>query len=946
MKRCVLSVFLAFVLVLCVQAGCAATDVATPLDLPTIGPTCSTCVDATPAPAGTAEPTDAPTPAPVWTPAPTDVPTAAPSEAPAATPDEAPAGTASPSPLDVPWDEETCDHANEHCQQAPRCGIPGHAHIIRDANGLDVPQCELGEWVLNRQDERYGDEEAWFTLVVDSPDTVLWRSGIYELPERSMRITVKSGRRVTLRMASTTIGSLRLEEGAELSLVLSGQNRVQRLYGAAGSTVQVLSGGALCLEEYTGEETARFLILGGSVNAQVEESEGRSCHLFRAAGIRGVTLNGEAYPADCADADGYVYLWLPEGDWSGAVAGGQLRVTGEAAPSPLPPSADDAAAPAEEPPEAPAEEPAETPPAEEPPADIAPDDAQPLQISELQTMDEADGSLTIRWVCPGAGSQGVQYMPADEGGEVPAAFAGEAVQLSSADGSVSIEGLAPGAVLSFRVYAAEGEGLQLSEETEAAFVFSEAVSVVHRAPFQTEVPLDAPYSGSAYVCPLQLEEGFAVRYSGALLTYQGLPKQVGDYVMTVHVPEGSDKWLPGDYELPLTIHGIAAGVVPQGNQYKYEGEADPPLRCDGEGLWEGDSLKGSLGRGEGEEPGAYDYELGDVSAKGYYELSLDPQDRRFLVFPRVPALDNAYTGETDLPLSQRFVRADGRAFSLEAVTAETLTLNGQDYGAVCTDADSGLPQPFTPSLVWARDSDQVLLRLKALPDRDGDGYALDENGRLHWGARTVELSWDALCQLAQQGVDAISLHCRYAALTLPLSALMSEELQQALAAEVPELSGAAVRLTLCDQPELPLSATGALMAGSWESAAVLQAGAQQLDLAACIAAYNLSQPAEAQLAPVLLSLDAEVWAALLQQLRQELYLAERFSSQLTLLEGEAPLEEVRFVVPEIGEGEQHGLLNDLMYHHRYVCTALRGSGTQVTLLVRPAPKEDGQTGNE
>ena len=134
------------------------------------------------------------------------------------------------------------------------------------------------------------------------------------------------------------------------------------------------------------------------------------------------------------------------------------------------------------------------------------------------------------------------------------------------------------------------------------------------------------------------------------------------------------------------------------------------------------------------------------------------------------------------------------------------------------------------------------------------------------------------------------------------------------------------------------------MAGSWVGTAVLQAGERQLDLAACIDAYNLGKAEEAQLTPVLLALDVEVWAALLQQ--QELYQEERFSSQLALLEGELALKEARFVAPVTGEGEQHGILNDLMYHHRYVCTALRASGTQVTLLVMPAPLEDGLLGNE
>ena len=76
------------------------------------------------------------TPTDLDTPAPTEVPTEAPS----------------PEPTEEPWDEALCDHANEYCEQAPACSAETCEHIALDPNGLEVPLCALGQWLLDQQD--------------------------------------------------------------------------------------------------------------------------------------------------------------------------------------------------------------------------------------------------------------------------------------------------------------------------------------------------------------------------------------------------------------------------------------------------------------------------------------------------------------------------------------------------------------------------------------------------------------------------------------------------------------------------------------------------------------------------------------------------------------------------------------------------------------------------
>ena len=144
---------------------------------------------------GITTPTDLETPAP--TPVPTDAPTEEPTEGP------------SPEPTEEPWDEALCDHANEYCEQAPACIAEGCEHVALDANGLEVPLCALGRWLLDQQDalQRSGQGIAAYsvrsqTIDLNLADATLYRSGSYRVTgggSREARLTIAPSRLVVLR---------------------------------------------------------------------------------------------------------------------------------------------------------------------------------------------------------------------------------------------------------------------------------------------------------------------------------------------------------------------------------------------------------------------------------------------------------------------------------------------------------------------------------------------------------------------------------------------------------------------------------------------------------------------------------------------------------------------------------------------------------------------------
>lgn len=262
-------------------------------------------------------------------------------EAPAPAATEQPA----PEPTPEPWNEAQCDHANEHCTQAPSCTAEGCAHIGRDANGLDIPLCDKGRWLLDQQDmqARTGLKATARTVrnqVIDlgKADAAIYRSGSYKVVggKEGSKLTIAAGRLVVLDMTDARLGELSLGSSADLTWHTHGENHAAAVKLGQGSQLKLPGSGALTIGKVTlpGDGSAGVRITGGSVRADVKEKSGRTMHAFPAEGMTAVLVEGESLRADRAHTDGSVCLWLqPAGEghrWSGKMNGTVLEITREA----------------------------------------------------------------------------------------------------------------------------------------------------------------------------------------------------------------------------------------------------------------------------------------------------------------------------------------------------------------------------------------------------------------------------------------------------------------------------------------------------------------------------------------------------------------------------------------------------------------------------------------
>ena len=280
------------------------------------------------------------TPTDLETPAPTPVPTDAPTEEPSPEPTEEP----SPEPTEEPWDEALCDHANEYCEQAPACIVEGCEHVTLDANGLEVPLCALGRWLLDQQDalQRSGQGIVAYsvrsqTIDLNLADATLYRSGSYRVTgggSREARLTIAPSRLVVLTLDGAACAEISLGNGSQLTMSLTGESTAALLTLGEECEVRVREGGALTIGrvERPAQKAGKILITGGSVKAELDEGGGRAMTAFPAQGAKSVTVEGDPW-AQGVHGDGNAYLWLTapaEGKkWTARLNGTVLEVTQE-----------------------------------------------------------------------------------------------------------------------------------------------------------------------------------------------------------------------------------------------------------------------------------------------------------------------------------------------------------------------------------------------------------------------------------------------------------------------------------------------------------------------------------------------------------------------------------------------------------------------------------------
>ena len=237
------------------------------------------------------------------------------------------------------WDESVCRHDTAQCERAPKCDVPGCGHIAKDAHGLDIPACSLGEWLLDAQD----NPTPIMTLSVradiidlNKADAKIYRSGNYRVRGGNLRpgasLTVAKNRVVVLEMEDATIGTLTAESGSVVYIRTKGQNALTTLTAQSDNQFIFVAGGALTVAEIRQDEKkpATFEVVGGSLKAPLTEKNGLVMTSFPASGVQNVTVSGAPYEAT-PHADGMLYLWLSAPlagmKWTATQSGASLAVT-------------------------------------------------------------------------------------------------------------------------------------------------------------------------------------------------------------------------------------------------------------------------------------------------------------------------------------------------------------------------------------------------------------------------------------------------------------------------------------------------------------------------------------------------------------------------------------------------------------------------------------------
>lgn len=427
-----------------------------------------------------------------------------------------------------------------------------------------------------------------------------------------------------------------------------------------------------------------------------------------------------------------------------------------------------------------------------------------LSIENVQWADQADGSILITFTCEGAAVSGVQLRM--DGADTPDAFDSAAQRIPVENGQVRVTGLNPGQTYTFRVYASASAGAELTADTDDGFQFSEQGGGVHRIPYptdQTEAATVA-YTGKSYVNPLTIPADATVTYTGRYLNWEDKPVAVGDYVMNITIPESSTTYLPGKYEIPFAIERIKLHIVPEPNMEKNLGTEDPeefPYTVDETNLLEGDTVTGLLTREEGEEVGNYRFLTDGLKAENYYELVIYDSDPTFTILP-----SNMNWGFYEIyrPVVQEIVKASGRKVSVKLNTGDTLMITGVEYGQAVRSTEDNTARNFSPSLVWNEEKDEVLLRIRTEPELNRDkGYATNPDGTLMWTGRSLRFNYSYLRMMNGRGVDALSLHCKDAALMVTMEDLFSDEVLQVIDDHKYSRNGATICLEIIPVEEVP-----------------------------------------------------------------------------------------------------------------------------------------------
>ena len=541
-----------------------------------------------------------------------------------------------------------------------------------------------------------------------------------------------------------------------------------------------------------------------------------------------------------------------------------------------------------------------------------------LEITNIAMVDQEDGSLVITFTADGAKTAGVQLYSGEAPASMPDTYQSDAAQYTAVDGKVTVSGLKAGDIVIFRVYASAEENVTLSADNTDGFSFSDECFHVHRVKWTPSRTANATYSGKTYRPRMTLPETATVTYSGNSLI-GGLPFYVGSYVMHVKIPEGDPLYLPGTADISFSINKITLIISPDANQQKNEGEADPSrFTYTVIGLLDGDTVRGTLSRAAGEEAGNYAFDISNMSAADYYTLKLADDAAEFTILPS-DINGGGGGGERLTPVQQSIERKDGRKMFVTITTQEQLVLSYSELGSVVRNTPDDKARPFTPSLVWNSETDEVLLRISAEAELNKDGgYVTDSYGSPVYGSRTLRFGYMSLKYMNNAGVDCISFSNKNAAVMLRLTDFLSEDMEKAIKQAGGNLTTTVFRITI-EPVDLPDGA----VSGGWNVRTEMVINRNYIDISSLLPNASVLVSLE-PVAKLLTSLD-----------RYD----EKTFSEGFLLRMNAVNQESMFIAPYQDDELTKVPFTSILFSDRYLIIPLTEAGT-ADIAAAPVPEED------
>ena len=546
-------------------------------------------------------------------------------------------------------------------------------------------------------------------------------------------------------------------------------------------------------------------------------------------------------------------------------------------------------------------------------------------FSDVTFQSQADGSLLMSWAVPGAAVTGVQLLYGKTEVDMPDTYMAGAMHLTGSNFTAKATGIPAGSVVTVRVYASAMAGAVFSEETADGFQFSKVFTHVHKAPWSYDGKkgdADAAYSGKAYEPKFDIPKTATVTYSGYDLV-NGKPVYPGEYVMKVTVPEGDPDYLPGETEITFTIKKRMITIVPGYNLMKYRGTEDPEFTWTVEGLLEGDSVTGVLTRQAGEDVGEYAWlTRGFGFARDLYEICIDPGAEPFLIMPAM-LTGGIQVNEVMHPVEQTIVLKDGRKLTVLLDAQESLKVTHSVLGTLVRNGEDE-PRLFTPQLSWNKETDEVLLMLRAEPEMNDDhGYQTDSMGNPLWGLRRIRVVGSGLTHMDRMGITALELINKDAAISCRIEDFLTEEMEDFVVEMGGKPNNATFWLTVEPIDETPEDLRP--VTEGWRVSATLVIGKEEFDVTDMLPSLT----ARVSMEPV-----AELLTTM------ELYDEELFPEQYTLsLEDGTLLEDTAFIEPFAEDEMEKAQFPTMMYVNRYLAAPLTMAGT-VYAVNAPVEEEE------